>query len=658
MDPVLDDAAAFVLGKIQASRRNAPIIVPPGFGKTELLLNVEEQLRSSRRVLRVSFPLGDDAALAALVDTAGGLSRDLLNRVMPVERAAGLRWSARLADVEAALSKAEEETVLLVDEPRFDHRVEPGEELFAGRAVEMTAMLLRAHRGPKVLVGRLPRMIVADADAPLSGRRFGQEVPPAVRQLLTALAAAGVDVDRIPRRDLRLEALLLHDFARLCSGSAGLRRTMARLAVLRVPFTDDWLEQAGLRALSAAEQRVIAPLILSVRADGPHMLPAMLAEMVRAQLDRGDPAWVPDEPKDEARRDAAQYHRGRHQQAVERGDVATAVREELEEIHQLTEAGEAGALLDRSLQFVEQYDALGRALSRRALTSKKTEHATEERLRLDAVRAYERALAHDAEDAYAHHYLAYNLDILGREPERVDREFAAAIDGDPSHPWYHGRYICFLITRARMTEARAGWERALVNLSYAGAAQSAGYYRELHAQVARHLLARSQLAFAHEVLNDVPEGARERWWRALDQLRVCLEEDRDDRLVFPPTLALDERWSAAPHFAAPEDCEAAVSCWRPGRVVARDEAAVILHVGEPDGQVTRIVMLRLDEDALEAWGVTMRELSFGTFVELIEYDDGTKQMERWDAKSASFTGIPDLPRLFPFSDRYLRRAPA
>ena len=292
------------------------------------------------------------------------------------------------------------------------------------------------------------------------------------------------------------------------------------------------------------------------------------------------------------------------------------------------------------------------------LSPLKKDRATEERLRFDAVRAYERALAHDAEDAYAHHYLAYNLDILGREPERVGREFNAAIDGDPSHPWYHGRYVCFLIARARMTEARAGWERALVDLSYAGAPKSLGYYRELHAQVARHLLARSQLAFAREVLNDVPEEAREPWWRALDQLRVCLEEDRDDRLVFPPTLALDERWSAEPHFAAPDDCEAAVFRWRPGRVVARDENAVLLHVGEPDGEVTRIVTLRLDEDTLEAWGVTTRELSFGTFVELIEYDDGTKQVERWDAKSASFTGIPDLPRLFPFPDRYLRHAPA
>ena len=44
-----------------------------------------------------------------------------------------------------------------------------------------------------------------------------------------------------------------------------------------------------------------------------------------------------------------------------------AIREELEEIHQLTEAGDAAALLDRSLQFAEQYDALGRSLSRKAL---------------------------------------------------------------------------------------------------------------------------------------------------------------------------------------------------------------------------------------------------------------------------------------------------
>ncbi|MDC0743284.1 hypothetical protein [Polyangium mundeleinium] len=478
----------------------------------------------------------------------------------------------------------------------------------------------------------------------LSGR-LPHDPSPVVEKVLAALAAAGIEVGRIPGRDRRLDRLVTHDLAKLFMASPEMRRVIARLAALRVPFSEDLLDRAGVSALPDTNKRIVAELVDTLD-DGARALPAALASVIRARVEMGDPAWVPDGSADDAYRFAAQYHRERYEAAHAEGKVAKAIREELEEIHHLTEAGDAIALLSRSLQFVEQYDALGKRLSQKAFR----ERAQEEKLRRDAVRAYERAIEHDDREAYAHHYIAYNLDILGIEPERVEREYIRARELAPGHAWYHGRYIGFLVTRAWMKEARAAWDQALVDLAVAAGSPQSTLYVELHAQVARLLLARSELEFASDVLEDVPDALREQpWWRALDQLRVCLEEDRDERLIFPPRLRLSERWEG-PHLADQRN----VRTWTPGRVFAQDDEIVTLLVAKgPDTSST----LDLSTDELEeAWNVSPSQLRVGTFVELIEYADDTRAMEIWDRQSSSFTAVPDLPKPFPNHRRYIRRA--
>lgn len=390
-------------------------------------------------------------------------------------------------------------------------------------------------------------------------------LPPIVARILAALQSAGVDIQRIPPRDLRLDRLVAHDLGRLFLDRTGMRNVVARLSALRVPFPDDLLERAGFSSLREEDQRVVGQLLSAV-GDGRRIVPAALSDVIRERIALGDPAWIPDAPPGDAHRFAAQHHRARFEAARAGGDVAAAVREELEEIHHLTEAGDAAALLDRSLQFVEQYDALGKSSSQKALRAPKDQ---EERLRRDAVRAYERALEHEPRDAYAHHYIAYNLDILATDRERVGREYVAAKDLDLQHPWYHSRHVCFLITTSWMQLARSSWERAIADLAGTSNALDPAVYEELHRPVARLLLARSELGFAREVLEDVPETLRSApWWIALDQLRVCLEEDRDQRLVFPPKLAIDDRWTG-PHLpvtrrsrtGGPAVCTVATLIW-------------------------------------------------------------------------------------------------
>ncbi|AUX23316.1 hypothetical protein SOCEGT47_038390 [Sorangium cellulosum] len=659
MAVLLEEAIQQLRERIAAGARRIALRAPPGFGKTTVLRGLSDSLAGSRRVVRIEVPEGDDAALVALVEAAAQLdggTPELLDRVVPRHEPARVAWASRLLAVREALSRGGQDVVVLLDGPRFQTASGPEGELFARRAVELTEMLLDACTGTLVLAGpwipggvaedagfrlplvRDPRTAHAQDAVHRLGGRLPHVPPPVVQQVLRALVAANVDVARIPAQQIRLDHLV-RQLGRVLAECPEGRRVIARLTALRVPFSSSLLERAGFVSLSDRVRGIIDPLVEELD-DGSKLIPDALARAIRGHWD-----WKLDELQTDAHHFAAVYHRERFQAAHERGDVAAAVREELEEIHQLTEAGDAVALLSRSLQFVEQYDALGKALSQKALRAPREQ---EERLRRDAVRAYERAIEHDERDAYAHHYIAFNLDVLGMDPERVEREYIEARDLAPWHPWYHGRYVCFLVTRVWMKEARAAWDRALNELAGSGPLQ-AHVYEELHGPVARLLLSRSRLDFAVEVLEDVPRELRGSWWHALDQLRICLEEDRDERLVFPPILPLAKRWEG-PHLADKRE----VNDWKPGRVLGLDEEIVLLLVASGPDTVSTV---DLSADELrEAWSALPGQLRPGTFVELIEYADGTKGVEIWDRLSSSFEEVPGLPKLFPHPDRYVRRA--
>jgi hypothetical protein len=541
MAVILEEAVEQLRARVDAGEARLAIQAPSGFGKTALLNGLGEACREYRRVVRVSFPEGDDAALAALVDVAVGLG--IVKEIVPDDGAARLSWTTRLDLARQALARAGDDLLLLIDEPRFDATHGPQDDLFAQRAAALTDMLLGVRGGTVVLAGAsipigvatsaalaLP-ILVCDAATEAAWRLGAPVSPPVVRQFLSALGAAGIDTTGIPRRDLRLDRLVAHDLSSVFLESVEMRRIIARLAAIRVPFSNGLLDEVGLVALSVREKKIIHHLLATVEDGRTSIVPEALTRTIGAHIASGNPAWAPDEPLEDAHLFAARYHRARFEAAKARADVGAAVREELEEIHQLTEAGDAPALITRSLQFVEQYDALGKSLSQRALGAPRDQ---EESLRRDAVRAYERAAEHDRRDAYAHHYIAYNLDILGIEPERVEQEYVVARDIAPGHPWYHARYIAFLVTTAWTKEAREAWDRALGDLTGSVGSLPPSTYEELHAQVARVLLSRSEVDFAAEVLDDVPDELRvQPWWGALHQLQVCLEEDRDEQLVFP-----------------------------------------------------------------------------------------------------------------------------
>ncbi|WP_437282115.1 hypothetical protein WME90_16590 [Sorangium sp. So ce375] len=674
MAVLLEEAIQQLRERIEAGAPRISIQAPPGFGKTAVLRGLAAALAGSRRVVRIEVPDGDDAALVALVEAAAQLEgATLMDRVVPRHEPARVAWADRIAAIRGALSRAGKDLLLLLDGPRFPTALGPESELFTRRAVEVTETFLGIRAGTLVLAGpripvgqaedagfRLP--LVRDPSLGRAGdavaRSFGDRrrlpaVPPVMQQVLQALAAGGIDVERLPAHDLRLDRLVPR-LGRLLLDDPGGRRVIIRLTAFRVPFSDSVLDRAGLMALAPRTRTIIEPLI-EVFDDGSKVVPDALAREIRTSLLTNNSAWVLDEPQGDAHHLAAAYHRERFQAARDGGDVVAAVREDMEEIYQLTEAGDAAALLSRSLQFVEQYDALGKSLSQKALRAPREQ---EEKLRRDAVRAYERAIEHDERDAYAHHYIAYNLDILGTEPERVEREYTQARDIEPAHPWYHGRYVCFLITTAWMSDARTAWDSALDDLAATEGLLTPAVYEELHGQVARHLLARSELDFAADVLDDVPDPIRVfPWWRALRQLLVCLEEDRDERLVFPPTVALEDRWKG-PHLIAEQD-SLEVRTWQPGRVIGRDARGVVLQVAQrlAEGAEVTLSTVILDLRTLSVeWHAQSAWLAVGTFVERIEFMNGTKVLRTWPRGASSFDAVSYLPRLFPSLDRYVRRA--
>ena len=118
--------------------------------------------------------------------------------------------------------------------------------------------------------------------------------------------------------------------------------------------------------------------------------------------------------------------------------------------------------------FADQLDALGRALSRDF-----------QRYR-DAARYFERACKWEPEDDYAHHYLAYNLDIEASRPGDVEVHYQKAIELAAENAWWHVRWITYLVTRGRTAAAWVAWGEALDALGLPDPDADPWVYENLH----------------------------------------------------------------------------------------------------------------------------------------------------------------------------------
>jgi tetratricopeptide (TPR) repeat protein len=668
--------------RIARGEQRLAVDAPRGADLSHLIRRLGDTLPAGKRLVRVELPEGDDGGMVALASAAAQLG------VLPpgepaIERHAGgdlaahgpkARWKVVLKEVSESLRQRAGEVLLLVDRPRFDRSSAPQSELFVQQAGEVTDLLLGIP-GAITLLTRAPsapgfgpvalevpslREVAATFPEPLATQLRNapkiRRASPFVPQALAALVAIGDSGHRLSG-DLR-EERLLDELSRTVAGEDALRRVIARLCTLRVPFPATLLDVADQATLSDRGRRFVGALLVR-SSDGLVALPEALRRRVQVQRKQGDPLWLGDETAD-AHRFAADYHRTAFATARDAKDVVGAVRHEMELIHHLTEAGDAAAVLERSVWFVEQYDALGKTLSQMALRfSHVGRRDVEERLRREAISAYERALAHDEEDAYAHHYVGYNLDILATDPARAEVEYQRARALRSDHGWYHGRYICFLITRGRMTDARGAYRAALEAMDEPPAEEEgARVYEELHGEIARLLLHAGELQFAREVLDNVPAQIRSvsgGIWSALEHLLAILTESRDERLVFPPRLAVEIRWEG-PHLV-PDPSHVHIASWMPGCVVGSDQKLHV-RIARRDGEgrviVSYVHLTRKQLSEMVPPGFP-RMPPAGTFVEIVRYRDGTETLLT-HGRAWSGVQIPNLPLLFPRPDRYIRRA--
>lgn len=330
--------------------------------------------------------------------------------------------------------------------------------------------------------------------------------------------------------------------------------------------------------------------------------------------------------------------------------VAATTQERLEnEAEAFFHAVKAGrnCIEEFSCHFVEQLNLLGRHLSR-------YNHDHEA-----AVQVFRKALQWDSENAYANHYLAFNLDWLARDPETTSRHYEKAIRLRPNHPWFHQRFINFQLALGRGQEAYRGWLRAL---DYFGETESLNIYRELHLWIVRMALHRGELGFAQDVISRIPQ----------DILRMDLE--------FSVLLRQFEGQSIAQEFGALVPAPYLVNGWWKNGPFLLDKRLRSGHelkvwwatrvdeiTGDRENMSLRMAAVEMGLDKqpeifrsemkmedLNSWFVRPDEIEVGSFLEIGDYRLGDKQQTRAFVHRSVSNPLAEMPCMRPEPERYLR----
>lgn len=585
-----------------------------GAGKRTALGRIEARLREAGEpVVHVRFPWGDDAACAAVADLCDQSGQPTAIR--------GPR--PLLSALEESLRRLPSDAVLFIEAPR-PPRVE--DTLFDERSAQCVSRLLDWGREKRVVLAQRSRgnvlaevtevHVARAADPREVLEKAGLLREPAVQALL---ARRETDLRRCSPIEIRLAAvvaradekavlrapLLLDELLDRASPQVtpALRRALARLSLIRLPLAESWV-QSEEAALSEAERQLLRQVFLFREQDQPR-----LHESV-AIAARG---WLSRTETEAAHRAIAQHYRTAFETAAAGQALSTALRNDVECVHHRT-LGADPTLLDDSLFFVEQYDALGRAFGLRGQQLWATDRREARKSMQRAISAYDRALEHDRDDWYALHYRAFNRDALGGDVKLIGPDYARVINElKPDFAWGHSRYIRWLITCGRLREARVAFGLALREL-LPDRRDDSGLYETLHIDVARQALENGQHELAREVLEQIPEVHRERLNRftALVDWADLQKEIADGEIVFPPSVPASMRWAGS-QFAAPGE---AVEQFWPGVVTAQSGDVWRFRVAFKDGDFGWREVTREELKAL-SFDPATKPLPVGRFVEFL-----------------------------------------
>ena len=656
-----------ILGSSPSESTLWNVVGKAGAGKSAFLYSLRSHL-TERQVptVFVSAAAGSlDAAPSVLLQIGAGLSLagradvDLLSL-----QELGRPTTEKLKDVERWMASARSERfVFLWDEPYEQVRTAGEENRFSEflslvyhtlltktaclHVVSGTVPLFRKPRETFHLRGVSDAGAVArDAtawgsllgEAEAIGRRAGSAAANwSVPEWKLRVALAGVQEKVRPAVSAHFAfADLADQLAKNIGGNpqwGELRDIWARMALVRGLLPRDLATVLGGDALTGIEADLLWKGLLEERGGQWAMHRALRsAALLRRWLDER-------RVRDVHRLIADYYVRSERQR---KADDPQRPLDRLEAFHHLAEIGEAEPSL---AMFEGQLDSLGRSLSLAGDYE-------------SAVRVFEQAVQINALDDYAHHYTAYNLDIQGKEPARVEAEYRLAIDIDPKNDWWRSRLITFLITLGRTEDARREWSEAIEALVPPGNEAPAVLCENLHLWVARLLVHRARLDFARAVLDLVPQEVRETHlgFREIDRLCQALGEARCARVVFPAWIPPDQWWHG-PWLLAKRRSGKPLKAWYPGRVEAVDDETVTLVIASspPQGEKPAeygYVTIPVEQFNRETLDDYARDLRAGRFVELGFYGDGTPRRIRIyrDVQYAD----SDLPALKMDPQRYLR----
>jgi len=658
-----------------------------GSGKTTVLRSVAEKLNREKRwipVLVTAPNRENDSGPIALLETAGQLrASELLNGEVAVLSDPGRCWADKMAAITNVVDKHCKDLVFLCDEPALWYQ---GDESLLEETPQFSARLFAewiasGARCRRIITGWIPgdakpadrvatpmlddgrEMLGHQADWGIfsenaSSLRESLPEPVPYRSAwemklcvaLTAILPAD-EVASVAMSDASAK-VILELFLDEVEWNADCRDLCTILAKLALARTH--LEQAVLIELLAdlpqLDTALIETCLLDWRDDRAGLHPLVRDEVLsRHRLsgrDRNDKPWRMPRFSRKAVHDrlAREYAPG--------GD--SELRNALESLHHEL-LGSSFHLVDsdRRLKFVEQLDEIGRTLSHQ-----NHDHRA-------AVNVFRLAVELEPEHAYAHHYLAYNLDWLGEDAEELESHYREAIRLQPTHPWVWSRWISYLATRGRNREARAQWHEAVRALSIGGDETPSWIFRALHRRVARWLLHWTELDFAEMVLREIPrrlaqqDASIQALWSLLEALR---QAERGDS-VFPLSVPPREWRSPAPHTDLPSRLQdAPLRSWVPARVNGIDQEDGVAYLLAAQLPPTRDAEfkyfeteLRRDQVEASGWGFTWEDLREGSFVELGYYGDGEGRMRIALHQDTTWRD-PDLPPLYPPPDRWYQRA--
>lgn len=679
VDELADELADEVADAEPSSESLWHIAGPVTAGKSTLLRQLGALLASRGMLPLLVAPPSRalDAGPLALAQVAVSADRANGPRVQTEWVPERGTWGGKLGALSSWLRDQRDRVVVLCDDPGVWSFGGPEELHFARHADEVAWALLGGDMPcRRVVVGEIPVGLrpphqrwldvrthpiewlraepwgelapMAEALEKRLGHDLERRTPLEIRLLVGLTALRGLDAVvggmslRPSRRDIsRAFAEAVQEQA--TQGDPYLRTAWTRLALVRSVVTGSLLDRVAGAAPDPLKGAILRCCLLYPD-NGHHRLHWTLARDVQ----QADSPW-PVQSATQTHRLLAEHYTDEFRRTSGDGRPE-ALLDELEAFHHASMTGDEALLGELRPYFADQLDALGRTLSR------------DFRRYRDAAAAFERACSWEPDDDYAHHYLAFNLDILAEREDAVEEHYQKAISLASSAAWWHSRWVCYLITQGCTSRARNAWTDALDALGLPNPGADPWIYVNLHLWVARLLVHRAQLEFASQVLAGIPPAIREEHpgLRAIARRLEALVEAQKSGSVFPLTVAPADWWRG-PHLCPRERAQGGVPLvrWMPARVDAVADGVVHLIAAVPptaEDDVVQYGSVAIPADDFDLWSVDEPAvaLSDGRFVELAWYGEEENPAIRVHRDARWMD--PNMPPLFPDPARYLRAA--